>query len=142
MSERREINLDERLASAGQTQVRELVKGLADETPSMAWRSGLNEQILAMAAAKQKKRNLFGWVWKPAVGLALAGALAGVFLIRTQPETQPTAARPALEARLVMAHQDAVWSQDAAGAGLSPADARATEVQLEPTWTEEDLSSL
>ena len=73
---------DAKLNSAGQMAIRSMIQALPEEPVSMAWRSALNEQLLASAAKQRKKRRLL-WFASPAAGLTLVTALA--FVVMFQP---------------------------------------------------------
>src|SRR5690242_12148641 len=81
-------DLDQELSSPAQTQMREIVQALPEETVSLSWRSDLNARLYA-EAARRRKLNLFGWIWKPAAGLALAGALAIAFMLPMSKASAP-----------------------------------------------------
>jgi hypothetical protein len=109
-------DLDQELNSPAQIQVREVVRALPEETLSLTWRSDLNLRLRGEAARK-RKRMVFGWVWKPTAGLALAGALAvGIFL---HPATAPTNGGE-LEKALVNHYVEASTAREAAVDGVTP----------------------
>ncbi|HVT13566.1 MAG TPA: hypothetical protein VHE55_14975 [Fimbriimonadaceae bacterium] len=112
---KREI-LEEELNSPEQLHVRELVRALPDETLSLTWRSGLNARLQS-EMVRRRKLNLFGWVWKPAVGLALAGALAVAFII--PPKGSAPARGGELEKALVTHYVESTASWEVAGDGVS-----------------------
>lgn len=116
-----EKELDLRLESEGQLQIQQAVRTMPEETVSMAWRSELNEKLVAGIQAKHKKRR-FAWVLSPALGLGLAGALAVVLMTKTTPPVDGpiTPNQPALEDSLVATHQDALRYTDVTGVGLNP----------------------
>lgn len=76
-----EARLDEALNSPVQQSIAQGVKRLSSETPSMAWRSQLNERLLAEAAKKRAERRRRALVWRPVAGLAVASALTMAILI-------------------------------------------------------------
>lgn len=78
-------NLDEALQQT--ENLRGLVHGLPEDQVSLQWRSALNEQILAMAA--KPKKTLWSLFWKPASGLALAGALTAVVIMQRPAPVAP-----------------------------------------------------
>jgi hypothetical protein len=144
----RELELDEQLASEAQEAVRGFVKALPHEELSLAWRSGLNERLLA-ASAKQRRQRLFGWVWKPAFGLSVAGALAILTLMR------PSAPTPVIrgsgdvngviEASIVSTHRDSNAYSDVVGVGLLPVEVASGRTTSSPTrvdWDEVDIDTL
>ena len=106
----------------------------------MAWRSRLNQQVLAIAARTRKRARVLA-VWRPALGLGLAGALAIVFTMR-QPDT-PTAEQPAVEAALVQVHNESVQAAELAGVGLATHEAVASRTVDEAyNWSEVDIETL
>lgn len=136
---------DAQLATPAQNAMRDFVRALPEDAPSMAWRSGLNEALLAEGAKRQRRRRFF-WVFRPAVGLAMAGALAAVFVIRTSsvvvPTPQPTTS---FEAELLSAHTQVSQFADVAGSGVRPTEA--TYVSRDRSsedfdWSEVDIESL
>ncbi len=139
--------MDQRLEGAGQQQVAKVVQALPEETVSMAWRSALNEKVLLASKARQRAK-VINWVWRPTAGLALASALAIVFVMRTG---APVMSAPSgltsnsVEAKLVAFHRDSSLAYDVSGPGLTNTDAVEGKADLklgEPNWTEDDLSSL
>lgn len=138
--------IDEKLASAAQKQVRDAVRNLPEEPLSMAWRSQLNEQIVAVTVKKQRVQ-LFGWIWKPAAGLAVACSLAVLFVWRTQPTNfvQPSRNDSGIEAALMAAHQESTVMSYVVGPGLAardPETAQKLNLTREDDWSEVDFNSL
>jgi hypothetical protein len=120
-------DLDAMLAREDQQRVRETVRLLKEEAPSMAWRSQLNERILAQAGKRRSRQRLW-WIFTPSVGVAVAGALAiAVFFHNPSPRSTgnplPYAATaPSLEDSLIgLAHDNSV-SDDVSGSGLHVRD--------------------
>jgi hypothetical protein len=116
-----ELELDARLADDGQDQIRQLVRSMDEEPASLAWRSRLNENLLAIVESKRRKRR-FAWILSPTLGLGLAGALAFVLMSKAPPamDTQNIAGGSQLEESLVATHRDALRYSDISGVGLSP----------------------
>jgi hypothetical protein len=116
-----EKELDLKLESEAQLQIRQAVRAMPEDTVSMAWRSELNQRVVAGIQAKQKKRR-FAWILSPALGLGVAGALAVVLMTKTPTVVNlPSASKaPALEESLVATHQDALRYTDVTGVGLNP----------------------
>lgn len=111
---------DERLHGEGQSQVAEWVRGLPEETPSMAWRATLNEKVRAEAQTRARAR----WRWslaRPALGLATAAALAFVVLV-PRPALRTAPAKGHLEASLVALHEQSVETADIVGIGLGASE--------------------
>lgn len=130
-----ELNRSEFLADA--------VKSLPEDTLSLAWRSELNERLFAEAAAgRRSSRRL--WVWRPALGLALAGALALAIYLPGANEANrpsPTLGRSSVESQMANAHVDAVNALYVAGHGLAAYEATPT-AEAAPNvvrWDESDL---
>ncbi len=121
-------NIDERLESASQRAVARMVSALPDESPSMVWRSGLNEAIRAQSARIQRRQRFF-LVFRPAMGLSIACALVALVLMQpirnaVLPERHqtPSATGSSLEASLFDLHRDDQRTMDVVGAGLNPND--------------------
>ena len=142
----RELELDEKLASDAQLAMRNVVKALPADELSMSWRSGLNERLVA-AAGRQRRQRILGWVVKPAFGLAVAGALAFVVVMRQVPDSQPTVGPTsnAIEASMVATHRDAAEYSDLVGVGLLPVEAANDRTNGAPErsdWNEVDVDTL
>lgn len=138
-------NMDAKLATPSQEAMRQVVQSLPDETVSLAWRSALNEKVLAAAKVQHKRRVLY-WFLRPAAGLALAGAMAAVVLFRQPtPTSRPAASTYGVEAALIAAHDDATRYNDITGSGLSPVEVAFGATQKTTSgvdWTEVDVESL
>lgn len=140
-------NVDQRLEGAGQQQVAKVVHALPEETVSMAWRSALNEKVLLASKARQRTK-VINWVLRPTAGLALASALAIIFVMRTSAPNLAASTgitSNSVEAKLVAFHRDSSLAYDVSGPGLTNTDAvegKADQRLGEPNWTEDDLSSL
>jgi len=140
-----ELELDSKLESTGQLQVRQLVQSMPDEPVSMAWRSSLNERVMASIEAKRRKRRA-AWFLSPALGLGLAGALA--FVVLTKPtvgaDPQPKASA-SIEAQLVASHQDTIRYYEGTGIGLSQdevVNGKSSVSGISSDYGEVDLASL
>jgi hypothetical protein len=132
--------VDRGLASEGQEQVSRLVHALPDDPLSMVWRSGLNAR-LALEAAKQRRKFVFGWMWKPALGFAACMLLASVTILR-HPAPVPTGSNDGVEQALVKSHIDNFASMDVAGVGLTPAEQKEAGTYTSPAdWDPEDITS-
>ena len=130
-----EVELDRALNSAPQAAIRDAVGGLREDTVSMAWRSELNQKLVAKVQATQRRRR-FTWILSPALGLGIAGALAAVLLINspTAKEFNQPAYTPQIEESLVATYQDAMRYTDITGVGLNPDEAvsrRSPQVQYD-----------
>ncbi len=128
--------LDEKLAA--QAQIADAVKALPEEPLSLAWRSDLNTKLHAMAA-RRKKLDLFGWIWKPAAGVALAGALAVAFVAR-EPGMAPVA-RKSIEKELVNSYVESTASWEVSTDGVSSVEAKEKSTQAPSEWDQEDGSA-
>jgi hypothetical protein len=139
---------DKALESPAQKQVHELVSQLPEDSLSLAWRSALNEKLLA--TAPKPRRSVWTWMMKPAAGLAVAGALAVVLISRTgiSPSPSPVAVNQTtsngqLEAALIQDHRELVQVSDVVGAGLNPEESSPSEtLTLDGNWNEYDFESL
>jgi hypothetical protein len=130
-----EVELDRALASAPQVAIRDAVGGLREDTVSMAWRSVLNEKLVAKVQATQRRRR-FTWIVSPALGLGLAGAIAAALLVNSPAtkEYRSPAYTPQIEESLVATYQDAMRYTDITGVGLNPDEAvsrRSPQVQYD-----------
>ena|SRR5579871_1609421 len=114
-----EQELNTRLDSASQRQMREVVKALPEETLSLAWRSELNAKLREGTASQQRSRR-FGWAWKPAAGLVAASALAFTLVFhQPSPAIEQAAAGSGLEKALVNHYVDSTASWEVAGDGVT-----------------------
>ena len=115
---------EDMLRSDAQRQVAAWVRGIPEETPSMAWRAALNEKVRAESERRAHRR----WQWslaRPGLGLLVAATLA-VFVFVPRPlapaaiSVAPASGR--LEAGLVALHDESVRTDDVVGSGLRPTD--------------------
>lgn len=120
---------------------RRCVQSLPEDTPSMEWRSQLNESLRQLTPSKRR-----AWLLRPAMGFVVVGALAlTVFWPRMAPEVSPTTpVASSLEASLVSTHREYVYSADLSGAGLTALDFGAGH-KAQPgaspyDWVEGDLA--
>lgn len=140
--------LDARLNSEAQVAMRDVVRALPEDSVSMAWRSALNERLLAEAVTPKRRFAWLNFSWRPAVGLALAGALAGIIIFRPNsaaPATSAHGATASLEAELITTHTQYATFVDVAGLGALPMDTAYASRQgtdETPDWSELDLESL
>jgi len=135
---------ESRLKSAPQLAIRDLVRGLPEETVSMAWRSSLNEQLLVVAAKQRKKRRIL-WFSGPAVGISLATALA--FVVLFQPSSHPTVKAPeyGIESAILNDHHSSTLSNEVSTAGLNSTEVSTEANESDPVdglWNEADVESL
>lgn len=133
-NERKTGSLDELLNSAGQLQMREAVRALPEDVPSLAWRSQLGARLMEQAKASRSRRRLW-FVLSPSLGgLAAACLFVGIFVTRhqmppvpvTPPQVAQSQAGPSLEDQLVASHVDSDTSQDVVGSGLNSQEVQST----------------
>lgn len=114
--------LDSQLESAGQQAIRKIVEGLPDDTLSMAWRSQLNERLLAASTVRRPRFRL-SWIAMPAAGAAVAYALAVAVFLHAPgtalPQAQPSH-NYAVEAGLLDAYRQESVTHEIEGAGPDP----------------------
>lgn len=142
IAQRQEAKLDASLETQAQKTVAGLVSQLEDETPTLTWRSELNERLLKVGRSRPRQQTL---IWKTAFGLGLAACLAWVALtVRPLPTGPSTVASPSsqsLEAQLLEVHEQHVNVRLVAGSGLlnhiesEPAPDPSAAIQ----WSESDL---
>ena len=129
--------MDERLNGEAGRQVAGWVRDLPEETPSLAWRSALNEKVRAEAALRARRRRRWTLA-RPALGLALAASLAAVVLV-PRPVVPKAPEKGRIEASLVALHDQSVQTADIVGTGLDPEEAPASVTPRDPL---EDLEAL
>ena len=113
--------IDERLGGEGQRQAAEWVRGLPEETPSMAWRAALNEKVRAEAAHRTRVRRRWTFA-RPVFGLALASALALVLFMPHPTAIATPKPSSRIEEGLVALHEESVETADIVGSGLAPSE--------------------
>ncbi|HTQ09673.1 MAG TPA: hypothetical protein VMI31_06340 [Fimbriimonadaceae bacterium] len=135
-----EREVDMRLAAPGQIQVREAVQALPEETVSLAWRSELNVR-LRQTAARKRRLDLYGWIWKPTAGLAVAGALAVALFVH--PGVGGSAGNGALERGLVNQYIETTTAREIAADGMTPNEAKdSSDSSSNPfDWDQEDVGA-
>lgn len=110
---------DAQLSSRSQVMMSSLVKKLPEDSPSMAWRSQLNEKIRAEAAKKAKAAKV-RWFWSSSAGFGLATALAFVVLIpRGAGPVSPHDPSSSLESRLLSIHTESRALSSVSGTGVN-----------------------
>jgi hypothetical protein len=132
--------LDELLESPAQKATQNLLSGLPEETLSLAWRSQLNEKLIVIAE-KPKPKPFWAIAWKPAAGLALASALALVFVLQMNPSTAPSSTATAKDSSSVIltAHNEgSTWAE----LGVSPASDSSATVPAIDDFSDLDLDTL
>ncbi len=137
-------DIDDRLNNVGQQTVKNLVQGLPADTVSLAWRSSLNEQLLAVSAQKQRKRRL-QWILRPAAGLSLATLCAIVFIV--QPYYRHASVKPdfRVENAILNDHHNSALLNEVSSAGLNSneviSDANSQDLD-DDLWSDSDAQSL
>jgi len=117
-----DLGFSKALESESQGAVRRIVKSLPEDTPSLHWRSSLNERILALGPVKKGLTSL-GIALRALAGAGLVGALA-LSVVFWQARTDSGATAKAadgksLAATLITEHRDSVESGEIAGPGIS-----------------------
>lgn len=132
--------LDEKLNA--QSQIANMVRALPEDEPTLAWRSELSGKLHMVARERERARKV-SWIFRPTLGVALAGALALVFMYKGVPDS-PRPSAPRVEDQIVSAHQESVaigqfWGgiRDDDGARVATAPAAS-----EYRWDETDLGTL
>ena len=107
------LRLDGALEGARSQFVAQAVGGLEDETPSLAWRSRLNETLV-----KASKRRRVAQFWR--LGFGATALAAACFMVLTlmnpevpgeTPKSRPVASQPhkeSVEDAILSGHQDAI----------------------------------
>lgn len=133
------LQLEQALES--QSGMRNVVENLDDDSPSLAWRSKLNERLLAETPQSKAKFN-----WRSIVGFgsaATACALAA-YVIFARPSAVLPGSDPAplsTESVLVAAHESNSFVLDSASSsGSQPVSEKVVSETI--TWSEEDLGAL
>lgn len=145
---------DEQLNDPAQLAVMSFVRDLPEDSLSMAWRSGLNEKLIA-ESKRYQKRARWMLVLRPVAGLALAGCLAAVLMVRTGNldirggTTSGASTQRSLEAQLLDTHEQVDQYAEVAGTGLRPSETMfvsQNSTPMAPTssvdWEEVDVDSL
>ena len=134
-------SLDERLQTPAQMALRQVVKALPEDMPSLAWRSVLNERLVAATAARRARQRRWLFGGSSFAGLALAAGLAFVVFLPkhpVEPAANPNSGNvvrnsnnpvtaPSLEDQLLASHNDSVTSQDVVGAGLTSQEVQSSD---------------
>ncbi len=133
--------LDQSLAE--QEGIRSVVRELEDDTPSMAWRSGLNERLLAVTPTPRK--SWFSLRALAGLGTVAACTLALILVLRPEaprPMSAPsvTVSESSVEQVLLDAHRSSSFAL-ATGAGDGSAPTRTDTPAPVIHWTESDFES-
>lgn len=128
---------DQDLSTGTQLTIRKAVQSLPDEVVNMAWRSELNEKLRVsrVPAAPYKKKFAFKWIFAPAAGLAVAGAL---FFLTLAPTLSNFNAAPAtklmtqnsIESALANEIESGIYGSDYLAAGLTNFDSANAPIDL------------
>jgi hypothetical protein len=117
-----DTDVDDRLHSEAQNKLRQIVKALPEDTPSLHWRSSLNERILALGPMK-KRLSAFAITVRTLAGASVACLVClGVFMWQSRNSEvgpQKTESGPGLASALINEHRDSVESGEITGAGIS-----------------------
>jgi hypothetical protein len=132
MNARNEFD-DSMLENPQQNAMRDLVSKLPEESLSMAWRSSLNEKLMAEAVPVQRKRSFFR-ILQPALGVAAVAAMATVLMVRSAPVVDLPSF--SIEQALVQDHRHNMVLSDLVGAGLNPLETTPTGTLSvdQPDW--------
>lgn len=134
--------LDDALASESQRAVSDRVRALPHDTPSLEWRSQLNERM-RKEAPKASRSGFARTMW--GLGVAASVALAWVASTWNQAPQAIAEPVPSLEASLISTHRDTVRTAEIAGVGVSPHDLAAAHGPAPSSpydWNELDLETL
>lgn len=139
LSKEENASLDQALSNL--EGIRTSVQSLSDETPSLEWRSKLNEALLAVAPAPKKvswwKRSLI-----PATGLA--AAVLGIAFMNYSgfgPKSQRVSDQDSIEEMMLVTHSSMEFASTTQTAGgASPVSSTKDDSAVQ--WTPEDLGSL
>lgn len=136
--------LDVQLESGEQMQTAAWVQNLDDEEPSMAWRSQLNEKLLALRTPAKRKSFWHAWRWAGAGAMA-AGALAIVMFLNAPKDAvvpeKLTANPSSIEAGLIAAHQESAGALDL-GSNTRMPMLEGGKPSSSSMWTDADLETL
>ncbi len=137
-------NIEPELNSTSQQFVARVVSALPDDQPSMAWRSGLNEQLLIVAAKRRKRSRLIAWTLRPALGLGLASAVMVAMVTSRTPSRIVSKHEASVEGLVVAEHQQS--SDLAQVSWVDRSSLESTEPSPKPrstvNWSELDTESL
>lgn len=136
MSETKRTNDNLDAALAKTEHVREWVRSMEAEEPSLAWRSALNERLIA---STPRRRPLFDWKWASglAAGAAMAALAFALYIPRPGPE--PAASAYALEEAMLASYQQSSSAVTLGQSRLQPEASNGQSLEIE--WTEADLGS-
>jgi hypothetical protein len=136
-----QVDLELGLESEAQLQARAWAGAMADDSPSLAWRSELNERLIALQSrSARKRRSPLIWISASSLGLVGAAAIAVALLRPTEVPVNP-AADNSIEATLVATHIDSISALDS-GVLVAPRPTTETGVSRGPSWDEVDVEAL
>jgi len=136
--------VDAKLNSSEQQTISRIVKALPEDTVSMAWRSSLNEQLLAVAAKQRKKQRML-WFIRPALGLSLATVLAVVVMFHPVDKQVPIQPDHSVESAILSDHHNSVLMNEVSSTGLNANEVNSEVNPDDPTdemWSEPDAHGL
>lgn len=124
-----------------QAGLRRVIENLEDDSPSLAWRSKLNERLLAETPQPKSK---FKWLPVFGYGTAVTACAMGAYIMLLRPNIashSATESQVNTESVLVAAHESSSFALDSAStSGAQPVgESNAAETF---TWSEEDLGAL
>ncbi len=114
-----------------------MVQSLPDDVPSMAWRSALNEKLLA--ASPRRRPSV--WRWPSLIALGAAAALTSIFFLSRPPEILAPEQSMGPEAMLVAEHRESVAALEVSSVGLGMEESKSVATG-HPDWNESDLEPL
>jgi hypothetical protein len=123
------------------SEIRDLIQAMPDDVPSMAWRSELNERVLAESNRIQKRRTLAWWS-RPAAGFALASAFAVMFISRATIQSNSVRDSVSFESALVSAHRESQVSVTDYSLTSLEADEFGESLPRQDGWTDNDLEGI
>lgn len=145
MTNRHPSDPDRALESPASQAMRELVRSLPDDEPSMLWRSELNERVLALARMRQRKRR-WTWVMAPTAGVAATVAFLGLVIAPKGVPTPSVAQTGAVERMIVDTHLSGSTAGEISSFGFYASMVHGMSTATAPTdlhdWTEVDLEAL
>ena len=122
----------------------DLIHSLPEETPSMAWRSSLNERLRAEAKTVQAKRKTRLWTFSTlGTGFAAASVVALALLSAPLPVSNPSnpisGPVAASEVDLLALHGEASATADVSATGPIAYESDLTEVEIGDAFTSQLL---
>lgn len=119
-----------------------MVHDLEEEGASLAWRSRLNEKLIATSApVKPRNRWTMFRIWAPVSAGVACLAVLGVFLMKpmkSAPQSEGTVSAQELEREMLAAHFGSGIAVEYHSGVVSEPTGEPVETQT-PTWSSEDL---